>query len=281
MNNTSENWALMMDLCDKVSNSPASCKECLRSITKRLHSEIPHVQKQALVVSVHARSTFSISSMQNAIQPLPVISIIPQLLDACISNCGKAFHLEVASRDFEPEIKRLITKGHPGIANIAKTLLKKWAEGDFKTDPNLNLIPSLYKKLRSSGIDFGSVEDSKKTVSNPAKQPASAASLSQKEADDLAKAIELSIQESKKHSSGSGGGGLGLSSVDSGSSQTTSLYPSAKMGSSAAAPAKEPRMVRALYDFEAVEDNELTFYTGEISECSQFPCFFRILFVSL
>ena len=37
-----------------------------------------------------------------------------------------------------------------------KVMLKKWAEGEFKGDPQLNLIPSLYNNLRREGVDFSS-----------------------------------------------------------------------------------------------------------------------------
>lgn len=33
-------------------------------------------------------------------------------------------------------------------------MLRKWAEGDYKTDPQLNIIPSLYHTLRQEGHDF-------------------------------------------------------------------------------------------------------------------------------
>ena len=33
-------------------------------------------------------------------------------------------------------------------------MLKKWSEGEFKGDPQLNLIPSLYNHLRREGVDF-------------------------------------------------------------------------------------------------------------------------------
>ena len=35
-------------------------------------------------------------------------------------------------------------------------MLRRWAEGDFKGDPQLSLIPGLYHQLKKEGIDFSS-----------------------------------------------------------------------------------------------------------------------------
>jgi signal transducing adaptor molecule len=90
-----------------------------------------------------------------------------QLLDACVSNCGKTFHLEVASRDFETEFRKLLSRSQPRVAEKLRQLLKKWAENDFKNDPQLNLIPSLYAKLKQEGIDFTMLSETVKVKEIP------------------------------------------------------------------------------------------------------------------
>lgn len=203
--------------------------------------------------------------------PHVVIQAI-KLLDACVNNCGKSFHLEVASRDFENEFRRLHSRSQAAVAKRLAGLIKKWAENDFKTDPQLNLISDLYHKLKTEGIEFADpiVNPNAAAQSKPvalSKDPNVV--QSQQEEDDIAKAIELSLKDK---------GGVSplkqsISATASSSSSakaSSSLYPSMSLGvTSAATAANEPsleaaRKVRALYDFEAAEDNELIFMAGEI-----------------
>lgn len=72
--------------------------------------------------------------------------------------------------------------------------LKKWAESEFKKDSELDLIPSLYVKLRGEGHDFtDSTGTPAKSVAPLSKDPNVVSS--QKEQDDIALAIELSLKE--------------------------------------------------------------------------------------
>ncbi|XP_058057276.1 signal transducing adapter molecule 2 [Anopheles bellator] len=223
-NNTTEKWGLIMDICDKVNSGTATPKECLKSIIKRLNHANPHVVMKAIT-----------------------------LLDACVNNCGKQFHLEVASREFETEFKKLLQKSQPKVTTKLKLSLKRWAEETFKSDPQLDLIPSLYKKLRDEGHDFSDPSATPKRETPLSKDPNVVSS--QQEEDDIAKAIELSLKEVKISQSPK------MSSTAASGPSITSLYPSTLL---TAAPVPEPRKVRALYDFEAAEDNELTFQAGEI-----------------
>lgn len=54
----------------------------------------------------------------------------------------------MASRDFENEFRKVLAKSHPSVQEKLKVMLKKWTEVEFKGDPQLSLIPSLYASLK-------------------------------------------------------------------------------------------------------------------------------------
>lgn len=202
---TTEDWALIMEICDKVGASSVNSKDCFKSIIKRLYNPDPHVVLQAIT-----------------------------LLDACVNNCGKNFLLEVASRNFEQEYRKLLAKNLPQkVVDKLKSLIKKWAENEFKNDPQLNLIPSLYSKLKQEGVDFSSTSDTSSMKGAKSKDL-----VSLQEVDDIAKAIELSLLENDR------------SAQKKPTTETDRRTYSKK--------------VKALYDFEAAEDNELSFSAGDL-----------------
>ncbi|EMP36985.1 Signal transducing adapter molecule 1, partial [Chelonia mydas] len=223
-------------------------KDCLRSVMKRVNHKDPHVAMQALTVGgLLLPSFFLLQSYVVQMHGCLLISFSLQLLGACVSNCGKIFHLEVCSRDFASEVSNVLNKGHPKVCEKLKALMVEWTD-EFKNDPQLSLISAMIKNLKEQGVTFPAVgsqaaEQAKASPALVAKDPGTA--VNKKEEEDLAKAIELSLKEQRPQ-------------------QTTlsSLYPSTS--SLLTNHKHEGRKVRAIYDFEAAEDNELTFKAGEL-----------------
>ncbi|XP_042562363.1 signal transducing adapter molecule 2-like, partial [Clupea harengus] len=208
--NTTDDWAVIMEICDRVGTTPNGAKDCLRSIMKRVNHKVPHVAMQALT-----------------------------LLGACVSNSGRIFHLEICSREFASEVRSTLPRAHPKVSEKLKAQMMEWAEV-FQKDPQLSLVSATIKSLKEEGVTFPSGTQSSSVKANSA-PPASRGATD----DDLAKAIELSLQEQKQQ-------------VETRPLTFTADPPYNVNGG------KESRKVRALYDFEAAEDNELTFKAGEL-----------------
>nr|XP_054750584.1 LOW QUALITY PROTEIN: signal transducing adapter molecule 1-like [Lytechinus pictus] len=186
------------------------------------------------------------------------------LLGACVSNCGKPFHQEVSSRDFCADARNIVSKGHPKVSEKMRLLLKDWSEKEMKNDPSCSLITQLYNSLKTEGFGFSSSDDTPKPTQTFSKDPNVVSS--QQEEDDIAKAIALSLENDKSSNRSSSGGGGNSGGGGSSYQSSSSLYPSTNTlyASPIQHQSRESRKVKALYDFEAAEDNELTFKAGEI-----------------
>ncbi|VDO60165.1 unnamed protein product [Heligmosomoides polygyrus] len=209
---TSENWAMILDVCDKVNSDPRAPKNALLSIRKRLNHRDPHVVLLALSV-----------------------------LDSCWSNCGPAFRKEVSSASFINELQAKATNSTRLVAEKTRMMIQKWVENECKADASLSLVATLYKNLLADGYSFSSSEPKKTNI---------ARDIAAEEEDALAKAIALSLQEADK------------------APKTSKLYQSLNTSHSAStngtSSKTNERTVRALYDFEAAEDNELSFVSGDL-----------------
>jgi len=213
---TSEDWSLILSICDKARASSKNGKDCLSAITKKLGHRVPRVALQALVV-----------------------------LDACVSNSGKEFQKLVSSQDFINELRPLVSRADL-VGEKVRGLIKKWSK-EFENEAELSLIVSFYHYLRSAGAHFPAEEGEKRRPVNTNPDAVD----SQREADEIAMAIQMSLNEEKQKEK---------QKQEQKQPETPSLYYSTLQNSGPSG----GRQAKALYDFEAAEDNELTFKTGDI-----------------
>lgn len=126
----SENWALNMEICDMINESSDGARDAMKAIRKRL--------------------------AQNAGKNYTVIMYTLTVLETCVKNCGKAFHVLVANKEFIQELVKLIgPKNDPPPIVQEKVLsqIQIWADA-FRSQPDLNGVVQVYQELKNKGIEF-------------------------------------------------------------------------------------------------------------------------------
>lgn len=173
-----------------------------------------------------------------------------QLANALSQNCGPKMHRELASRAFTDALLRLANDRNTHQQVKAKILerMQEWAEM-FK-DPDLGIMKDQYNRLKSQ---------------NPNLHPPSAPSKSrltdidrQKEEEELQMALKLSIQD--KATQAQTKSSQQQPSPAGPSQSQPAAQPTVPSGTTAATVSR----VRALFDFEASDKDELNFRKGDI-----------------
>ncbi|PCH36278.1 hypothetical protein WOLCODRAFT_82090 [Wolfiporia cocos MD-104 SS10] len=274
-NLTSENWELILNLCDKVQDEgEQGARNVISAVYKRLAHRNPNVQLYTLT-----------------------------LAEALTKNCGIEVHREVASRAFTQGLEKLITDRttHDKVRHRALSLVALWT-AEFENDPTLGIMEECHESLKSKGYNF--------ETPNEPPPPDVDDEVRRREEEELQRVLEMSMHDkggrpqwaeySPAVSGSAGGSGTAANAGTTQSSSNTSgtasrqqsyaqqpsyggYVPSASpaiadqsadtmatpsRGSSAQGSTAETipvvTRVRALHTFEATEAGELAFEKGDI-----------------
>ncbi|UXI16015.1 Fringe glycosyltransferase [Sarcoptes scabiei] len=143
---TSENWALNMEICDIINDSEDGARDAVRAIKKRLQ--------------------------QTAGKNFQVFKLTLIVLETCVKNCGKRFHILVTNKDFVQDLIKLIGPKNDPPAEIQEqvlSLIQSWAEA-FHGQPDMQGVSIVHNELRNKGIKFpNSSNENKVPICTPQK----------------------------------------------------------------------------------------------------------------
>lgn len=239
-NNTEENWDRILEVCDYVKNGQIKPNELLDQILKRL--------KQTRKMKLQLNTLI--------------------LFDSAVKNCGPAFHQLFTSRATMNVLVEVVDDART--ENIVRhrigTLLKQWMEDpEFKDKAQYAMLPATYKKLTTEkGYTFldapsalamgggGGGATAAPSTQSAATKKTQDELLAKREEEEFAKAIALSMQEANQS----------RPQLSTGNTlYPTMTAPTATVSTTINGHEKK---AKALYDFEAAEDNEVTFKAGDI-----------------
>jgi hypothetical protein len=81
-------------------------------------------------------------------------------LETCVKNCGNAFHLHIATKDFLNDLVKVLShKYNPAVHVQEKVLqlIQTWALA-FRKNPELKEVEKVYEELKQKGVEFPSID---------------------------------------------------------------------------------------------------------------------------
>lgn len=125
----SEDWGLIMEICDIINETEDGPKDAVKAIKKRI------------VGSKHYGEVMSALTV----------------LEACVKNCGHRFHVLVTAQDFVEGVlvRCILPKYNPPTAlqDRVLSLIQSWADA-FRSAPSLSGVVQVYDDLRRRGLEF-------------------------------------------------------------------------------------------------------------------------------
>ncbi|KAJ7579176.1 hypothetical protein C8J56DRAFT_796695 [Mycena floridula] len=269
-NLTSENWELILNLCDKVQDEgPDGAHNVIAAILRRMAHRNPNVQLYAL-----------------------------SLAEALSKNCTIDLHREIASRAFTQGLEKIITDRttHDKVRQRALGLVAMWT-AEFENDSTLGVMEDCYNNLQAKNYKF-------ETPQEPL-PPAVDDERRRQEEEELQRVLEMSMKDKGGRWNGYGGSsdpagaGPSGSSREAASGSSRDPAPSSSYGQTryqagyvpARTPSPKPYQpsqpshatpaspvspvndlstnnivtrVRALHTFEPTEPGELGFEKGDV-----------------
>ncbi|CAA9995235.1 unnamed protein product [Nesidiocoris tenuis] len=142
----SENWALNMEICDLINETEDGPKDAIKAIRKRLQQAVG--------------------------KNYTIVMFTLTVLETCVKNCGKRFHVLVCNKEFVNELVRLIgPKNGPPQAVQEKVLylIQSWVDA-FHRHPDLRGVVEVYTELKAKGVEFPMTDlDSMAPIHTPKK----------------------------------------------------------------------------------------------------------------
>jgi len=127
---TGENWALNMEICDLINGTEDGPRDGLCAIRKLLQMHTGKDQASLL-------STLNV-------------------LETCVKNCGRRFHVVVCTKDFIQELVRVISPKNDTSTEVQEkvlTLIQTWSDA-FQRHPDLQGVSEVYQELKLKGVEF-------------------------------------------------------------------------------------------------------------------------------